>query len=94
VGTVVWLPGAREDVARLHAFLKEKSARAARAAIAAIREGARTLEAFPQAGRPMDDDTGRRELFVPFGARPYVLRYRLDGDRVVILRVWHARELR
>lgn len=91
---VVWLPSARDDIARLHEFLKAKSSRAASAALAAIREGARTLQAFPQAGRPMGDDTGRRELFMPFGAWAYVLRYRMDGDRVVVLRVWHARERR
>ncbi|HUL12708.1 MAG TPA: type II toxin-antitoxin system RelE/ParE family toxin [Methylococcaceae bacterium] len=33
-----------------------------------------------------------RELFVPFGQRGYVMRYRLDGDDIVILKIWHALE--
>ena len=41
----------------------------------------------------MDDDTGRRELVVPFGAGAYVLRYRVHRDTVIIIRVWHNREL-
>jgi plasmid stabilization system protein ParE len=38
----------------------------------------------------------RRELIVPFGSGAYVLRYRLDTatDTVIIIRVWHSRELR
>lgn len=40
----------------------------------------------------MDDGTGRRELILPFGAGAYVLRYKIDGEDVVIIRAWHSRE--
>jgi hypothetical protein len=43
-------------------------------------------------GRPVGDDTERRELVVPFGAGAYVLRYRIQDETVVITRVWHSRE--
>gem|GEM_PF-973375 len=59
-----------------------------------ILSGAQDLEAMPEMGRPMNDDTGRRELFMPFGAGAYVLRYRLDTEAVVIIRIWHSREHR
>lgn len=43
----------------------------------------------------MDDDTGRREIFAAFGAGAYVLRYRINAHgEVVVIRVWHSRELR
>ena len=42
----------------------------------------------------MGDGTARRELFTSFGRRGYVLRYMLDGDKVVVIRVWHTRERR
>ena len=43
----------------------------------------------------MDDDTGRRELVVSFGAGAYVLRYMRDeNDTVVLIRVWHSKEKR
>jgi hypothetical protein len=31
-------------------------------------------------------------LRIPFGARAYVLHYRVEGDVVFVLRVWHSRE--
>ncbi|MCX7098967.1 MAG: type II toxin-antitoxin system RelE/ParE family toxin [Methylococcales bacterium] len=42
----------------------------------------------------MTDGTNRRELFLPFGASSYVLRYLIDGQTVVIVRVWHGLENR
>ena len=42
----------------------------------------------------MNDGTDRRELFLPFGASSYVLRYLIDEQTVVIVRVWHGRENR
>lgn len=78
----------------MHAFLADKNPLTAQHAIAAIRAGARRLEDFPRSGRLMDDDTKRRELFLPLGGAGYVLRYMLDGEGVVIIRVWHSREAR
>ena len=56
--------------------------------------GVKRLQELPRVGRRMDDDTERRQLFVPFGAGAYVLRYRVHGDTVVVIRVWHSREAR
>ena len=89
---LVWLPGAWQDIERLFLFLRDKNPQAAKNAIKAIRIGAKQLTSFPEAGRPMEDETERRELTVAFGDSAYVLRYRLDGEIVVIIRVWHGRE--
>lgn len=91
---VLWLPDALHDVDRLFGFLIEKDASAAERAVRTIRSGADSLQDLPQIGRPMDDETGRRELVVPFGAGAYVLRYRIHREEVVIIRVWHSREWR
>jgi plasmid stabilization system protein ParE len=91
---VLWLPEALEDVERLHAFLVEKDAAAAERAVRTVLSGGDTLQELPEVGRPMDDDTGRRELVLPFGAGAYVLRYRIQEDTVVIIRAWHSREAR
>jgi plasmid stabilization system protein ParE len=91
----MWLPEALADVYRLYEFLKEKHPEAAARAARAILDGANLLADSPDLGRPMDDDTGRRELFISFGAGAYVLRYKPDQDRTaVIIRVWHSREQR
>lgn len=92
---MLWLPEALADVERLHDFLKEKSPLATARAAQTILEGARLLERAPQAGRPLGDDTGRRELVLPFGAGTCVLRYKLDAARtVIVIRAWHSREIR
>jgi plasmid stabilization system protein ParE len=86
-----WLPGAVEDVARLHAFLVDLSPEAAARAAAAIRAGADELVANPRIGKPLGD--GRSEWLIPFGVGAYVLRYRLDEQGApVVIRVWHSRE--
>lgn len=89
---LIWLEEAVQDIARLKRFLEVKNPIAARRTARCILDGAKMLQQHPEAGAPMGD--GRRELFLPFGASAYVLRYRVDGDDVVVIRVWHGREQR
>lgn len=91
---LVWLLEARDDIRRLFEFLVDKDPDAALRMLQRVRAGAATLLEFPLAGKRMDEDTERRELFVPFGVGAYVLRYRTRDEFVVIIRVWHSRELR
>ena len=91
---LIWLPEARDDIERLFNFLLEVNPAAAQRAVRLIQSGAQRLLDYPQIGQPMDDDSGRRELYLPFGAGSYVLRYRMDGQSVVVIRVWHGREHR
>lgn len=92
--TLVWLPEAQQDVGRLFDFLVEVDPTAAERAIRLIQGGANRLQEHPEIGRPMGDDSGRRELFLTFGAGAYVLRYQIEGDAIVVIRVWHGREER
>ena len=90
---IKWLPEALADTERLHAFLYDKNPKAAARAMAAILKGSEALKSMPRAGRPMPDDTERREWFAPLNKGAYVLRYMLeDDDTPVIIRVWHCRE--
>ena len=91
---VFWLPEALNDLERLRDFLLEKDPAAAERAICTIESGTDRFLNFPEIGRPMGDDTGRRELFIPFGAGAYVLRYRIHRETLFIIRVWHSREAR
>ncbi len=91
---LIWLPEARDDIGRLFEFLLEVNPRAAEKAVRLIQSGAALLREQPELGRPMRDDSGRRELYLPFGASGYVLRYRIVGETVVVIRVWHGREVR
>ena len=90
-----WLREALLDFERLHDFIHAKSPEAAARAAQTLLEGVHLLRNSPALGRPMPDESGRRELFLPFGAGAYVLRYHLaDSETVVIIRVWHSRENR
>jgi plasmid stabilization system protein ParE len=93
VARLVWTPPAAQDVARLHAFLAPKNRDAARRAVSAIRQGAKTLAAHPEIGRAAKGLPAEfREWFIPFGQSGYVVRYRFDGAAVAILAVRHGRE--
>ena len=91
---VVSLPEAVEDMSRLRLFLEDKSPSAAARLAKTILEGVALLRDFLERGKPLNDGTNRRELYLPFGVGAYVLRYRTDGNLVAIIRVWHSREHR
>lgn len=89
--TLKWSPTAQRDVVRLREFIEPHNPEAARRAAESLKKAAKLLMAHPGIGKRLDgrDD---RELFIPFGQRGYVMRYRLDGDDIVILKIWHTRE--
>jgi len=90
---IKWLPEALDDIQRLYDFLITKDINAAERATASILEGGNLLKTSPRIGKPMADESYRRELFIAFGAGAYVLRYKLEHEHtVVIIRVWHSRE--
>ncbi len=87
-----WLPEALDDLKRLHAFIEPHSSDAASRAINTLIEAAESLQEYPEKGKPWELEIGFRELPVKFGARGYVIRYRLFEGQVVIVRVWHSLE--
>ncbi|MEM1035603.1 MAG: type II toxin-antitoxin system RelE/ParE family toxin [Pseudomonadota bacterium] len=91
---IEWLTGAKADLQRLHDFIHPHSPKAAVKAVATIIERVGDLQNFPELGRPWDADPTYRELTVVFGARGYIVRYRLVEDRLIIVRVWHGLENR
>ncbi len=58
-----------------------------------IIQSIRSLERFPEKGRPVGDD-GARDLIVPFGRSGYIVRYLyLRGqNKIVVQRIWHGLE--
>ena len=90
--TVKWLPDAHTDLRRLYEFIEPHSPRAAAKALETLIAEAGKLADFPERGRPWGPDHQYREWPVRFGAKGYVIRYRLHEDDVIIVRVWHALE--
>ena len=82
---VTW---SRRGLASLNAIfvhLYTASPEAAAAAFLAIRAAAASLDQMPERGRPVGGS--RRELT---HVRPYLIRYRVTGNRVEILEVRHS----
>ncbi len=86
--TIVWSPPAIDDLAALRAFVSEDNPKAAQAValrILALIEN--VLARNPAAGRP-GPVPGTRELAVT--GTPYIVPYRVRGDTLEILRVYHG----
>jgi plasmid stabilization system protein ParE len=83
------------DLERLRAFLADKSPGAADRAVACLIAAIESLDHFPERGRQVSVPN-TRELIVPFGRSNYVVRYayRTEADEVVVIRIWHGREVR
>lgn len=90
---LIWSVTARADLIRLRQFIEPHNPEAARNAAQALKKAASLIVEHPGIGIRLE---GRqdRELFVPFGHRGYVIRYRLDGEAIVILKIWHGLEER
>jgi toxin ParE1/3/4 len=84
---IVWRGRALADLMALQAYVAKDDARAARAVAGRIRAAVGQLKAFPDIGRP-GRVRGTRELVVV--GTPYVIPYRVKGEEVQILRVYHA----
>lgn len=58
--------------------------------MAAIETGLRVLENYPMRG--VEERPGLRKLPISFGQAGYVVRYRFDGQEIVVTRIHHMRE--
>jgi plasmid stabilization system protein ParE len=88
-------PRATADLDRLRDYLAERSEPAALRAMGVLMESIRLLGSFPGIGKPLGR-SGLREHYMTSGKSAYVVRYyhSRTRDAVVILRIWHGRELR
>ena len=89
---IAWLPGASRDIDRLRNFIKSDNPRAAQRAAKRIIEGVMILQENPGAGIPVENLMDYRDLMLTFGAGEYIIRYREEVNRVVIVRVRHSKE--
>lgn len=88
---IVWSVASSRDIIRLRGFIEPKNPNAARRAAESIKKAASMLIEYPAIGK-LVEGRQEREILIPFGKSGYVMRYRLDGNAVVILRIWHDLE--
>lgn len=88
---IVWSPTAIDDVDSIALYISRDSTSYAAAVVKKILDIARSLEAFPFAGRvvPELDDTNIRERFV----YNYRIIYRIEETTVTVSAVIHGKRL-
>jgi len=85
---VEWLRAAINNLDALAEYIWRDNPAAAERTVAAIRSAVEDLERFRSLGRP-GRISGTRELVV--SGTPYIVPYRVRGDAVQLIRVFHAR---
>ena len=87
VTDVVWTAQALRNLDTIRIYIAQFSPLASQRMALRLKASGDSLRDFPERGTPVGG--GRRQLtHVP----PYLIRYRIIGDRVVILDVRHAAE--
>jgi len=87
--TVVWSPRAIGHLADLRASLARENPGAAARTAATVLAAVDRLAELPNLGRP-GRVSGTRELVVP--STRYVIPYRVRGERLEIITVFHGRQ--
>jgi toxin ParE1/3/4 len=92
--TLEWSAAALADLDRFAAFLQDRHPRLAKIVASEIQRKTRIILEHPLIGRPLRGHPHYRELLLQVLNATYVFRYIVDGERLVMLRVFHSRERR
>jgi plasmid stabilization system protein ParE len=89
---IEWSVEALADLDRFAAFLAELYPRLAPVVAEAIIRKTDVLAEFPELGRPDPHRAEYQQVVLRVLNASYVFQYRYDGERLVMLRVFHGRE--
>jgi toxin ParE1/3/4 len=88
---IVWSPLARTRLLEIHAYVARDKPEAAERLAMRIVAMVEILRNHPYLGR-VGAEPGIRELVI--GGTPYIVLYRVQGQRVTISTIWHAAQRR
>lgn len=88
---IVWSALARSRLREIHAFVARDKPEAAERLATRIVAMVEALRNHPRLGR-VGADPGIRELVI--GSTPYIVLYRVHGERITISTIWHAAQHR
>jgi plasmid stabilization system protein ParE len=89
-----WSDDALADLDRFVAFLQDQSPQLAAVVADEIIARAQLLSRHPKLGRPISTREEHRQIVMQVLGGTYVFQYRYDGNRLVMLRVFHGRQAR
>ena len=89
-----WSDEALADLDRFVEFLNREQPSLASIVAKEIIDKAQMLSVHQQLGRPIAGRNEYRQIVLQVLGAVYVFQYRFDGKRLVMLRVFHAREAR
>ncbi len=89
-----WSDDALADLDRFAEFLRRQHPHLGRVIAGEIIERAEALSEHPRLGRPIAGREEYRQIVLEVLNAVYVFQYRYDGKRLVMLRVFHGREVR
>jgi plasmid stabilization system protein ParE len=91
---VEWSEAALSDLNRFARFLEDRFPAMAKVVARELVVGTKILAENPRLGRSFGRRPEFRQIVLRVLNASYVVQYRLMNDGLVILRVYHARELR
>ena len=89
-----WSAEALADLDRFATFLQKQQPSLAGTVAQEIIDKAQMLSEHPLLGRAIEGREEYRQIVLQVLNAAYVFQYRYDGNRVVMLRVFHGRESR
>ena len=91
--TIFWSRSSIRDLQRVRDFLKNISPNSSKKAAEQINQYTQKLALFPLAGKPVEMLEGYYDLFIPFAAGGYNLRYRVHKQSIYVIFIKHSKEL-
>lgn len=87
--SIVWLPVAVQDIIHIRVYIADRDPQSAQLNALRLDKAINRLSAMPNIGRP-GRISGTRELII--SGTPYLAVYRVQNNRVEILRILHGRQ--
>jgi toxin ParE1/3/4 len=82
-----WTPAAAADLQHLSDYLKDHHPHYQEPTLRKVFAAVQSLKEWPHRGRPGREEGTRELLFPPL---PYIAVYRVRGDSIEVLRIYHG----